>query len=57
MATADLDGGGRFYAQVTDCHPAAVSFEMPAELTFRRIHEGEEYVNYFWKLRPATERR
>jgi hypothetical protein len=26
---------------------------MPVEATFRRLHEGEEYVNYFWKLRPA----
>jgi len=26
---------------------------MPVELTFRRIHEGEDYVNYFWKFRPV----
>jgi len=26
---------------------------MPVELTFRRIHEGDDYVNYFWKFRPA----
>ena len=44
----------RFYAQLTDCDPATVTFEMPVELTFRRIHEGEDYVNYFWKLRPAS---
>ena len=53
MAAADLDGGARFYAQVTDCDPAAIAFEMPVELTFRRIHEGDDYVNYFWKFRPA----
>ncbi len=53
MATADLDGGGRFYAQVTDVDPATVDFEMPVELTFRRLHEGEGYVNYFWKFRPV----
>lgn len=52
MAAADLDGGGRFYAQVTDCDPARIAFEMPVELTFRRLHEGDDYVNYFWKLRP-----
>jgi 3-hydroxy-3-methylglutaryl CoA synthase len=53
MVAADLEGGGRFYAQLTDCDPAQVTFEMPVELTFRRIHEGEELVNYFWKFRPA----
>jgi len=53
MVVADLDGGGRFYAQLTDCDPATVTFEMPVELTFRRIHEGEGYVNYFWKFRPV----
>ena len=53
MVAADLEGGGRFYAQLTDADPAAVGFEMPVELTFRRIHEGEDYVNYFWKFRPA----
>jgi hydroxymethylglutaryl-CoA synthase len=53
MVSADLDGGGRFYAQLTDCDPAAVDFEMPVELCFRRIHEGENLVNYFWKFRPA----
>ncbi len=53
MVAADLEGGGRFYAQLTDCDPAQVTFDMPVELTFRRIHEGEELVNYFWKFRPA----
>jgi len=53
MVAADLDGGGRFYAQLTDCDPATVTFEMPVELTFRRLHEGEELVNYFWKFRPV----
>lgn len=52
MAAADLDGGGRFYAQVTDADPSAVEVGTPVELTFRRLHEGEDCVNYFWKLRP-----
>lgn len=54
MVSADLEGGGRFFAQLTDCDPASVGFEMPVELCFRRIHEGEDYVNYFWKFRPAV---
>jgi uncharacterized OB-fold protein len=53
MVAADLDGGGRFYAQLTDCDPAQVAIGMPVELTFRRLHEGDGYVNYFWKFRPA----
>ncbi|HET8576326.1 MAG TPA: OB-fold domain-containing protein, partial [Methylomirabilota bacterium] len=53
MVSADLEGGGRFYAQLTDCDPASVTFEMPVELCFRRIHEGEGIVNYFWKFRPV----
>jgi len=53
MVSADLEGGGRFYTQLTDCDPAQVTFDTPVELTFRRIHEGEGLVNYFWKFRPA----
>jgi uncharacterized OB-fold protein len=53
MVSADLEGGGRFYGQLTDCDPAAVGFEMPVELCFRRIHEGEGFISYFWKFRPA----
>jgi 3-hydroxy-3-methylglutaryl CoA synthase len=53
MVSADLDGGGRFYGQLTDCDPATVTFEQPVELCFRRIHEGEGIINYFWKFRPA----
>ncbi|HEV8310831.1 MAG TPA: OB-fold domain-containing protein [Methylomirabilota bacterium] len=52
MVAADLEGGGRFYTQMTDCDPAAVTFDTPVELTFRRFHEGGELVNYFWKFRP-----
>ena len=52
MAVADMEGGGRFYGQMTDCNPAEVKIGMPVELTFRRFHEGEGFYNYFWKLRP-----
>jgi hydroxymethylglutaryl-CoA synthase len=53
MVSADLDGGGRFYAQLTDVDPETVAVDLPVELTFRRIHEGEDLVNYFWKFRPV----
>ena len=53
MAVADMEGGGRFYGQVTDCDPAQVEIGMPVELTFRKFHQGEGFYNYFWKLRPT----
>jgi 3-hydroxy-3-methylglutaryl CoA synthase len=53
MVAADLEGGGRFYTQMTDCDPATVTIGMPVELTFRRFHEGGALVNYFWKFRPV----
>ncbi|MBI2528222.1 MAG: OB-fold domain-containing protein [Candidatus Rokubacteria bacterium] len=53
MACVDLDGGGRFYGQMTDCEPEAVAIGQPVRLTFRRLHEGLGHHNYFWKIRPA----
>lgn len=53
MVSADLDGGGRFYGQLTDCAPDDVSIGMKLELCFRRLHEGGDHYNYFWKFRPA----
>jgi hydroxymethylglutaryl-CoA synthase len=52
MVVADMDGGGRFYGQLTDCDPTKVRIGMPVEFTFRRFHEGGGFYNYFWKLRP-----
>jgi 3-hydroxy-3-methylglutaryl CoA synthase len=55
MVAADLEGGGRFYTQLTDSDPEAVTFDLPVELTFRRFHEGGGLVNYFWKFRPVLD--
>jgi 3-hydroxy-3-methylglutaryl CoA synthase len=52
-AVVDLDGGGRVYVQLTDCEPERVEIDMPLELTFRKVHEGGGFHNYFWKARPA----
>lgn len=49
----DLDGGGRLYLQLTDCDADQVALDMPLELTFRRLHEGGGFNNYFWKARPV----
>ena len=53
MASADLDGGGRFYGQLVDCAPDEVSVGMEVELCFRRLHAGDGFHNYFWKMRPV----
>ena len=53
MVSADIEGGGRFYGQLTASDPATVGFEMPVELCFRRIHEGERCISYIWKFRPV----
>jgi 3-hydroxy-3-methylglutaryl CoA synthase len=51
-AVVDLDGGGRLFVEVTDCEPADVSVGMRVELTFRLMHEGADFRNYYWKARP-----
>ena len=52
MLVVDLEGGGRFYGQMTDAPASLARIGLPVELTFRRLHEGGGYANYFWKLRP-----
>ncbi|MFN2614950.1 MAG: OB-fold domain-containing protein [Actinomycetota bacterium] len=52
-AVVDLDGGGRIFVEVTDCEPADVAVGMRVELTFRLMHEGAGFKNYYWKARPA----
>lgn len=52
----DVDGGGRFQTELTDCDPEAVAVGDRVEMTFRRFflaHNG--IANYFWKARPAAE--
>jgi uncharacterized OB-fold protein len=52
MAVVDLEEGGRFYGQMTDCDPKEVKIDLPVELTFRKLHEGRGFNNYFWKSMP-----
>ncbi|MDP2952941.1 MAG: OB-fold domain-containing protein, partial [Chloroflexota bacterium] len=52
LCVVDLEGGGRFYGQMTDREPEKLEVGMPVELTFRRIHGGSGLHNYFWKVRP-----
>ena len=52
-AVVDLDGGGRIFVEVTDCEPSDVRVGMRVELSFRLVHEGAGFKNYYWKARPA----
>ena len=53
----DLDGGGRYYAPMTDRDPDKIDVRMRMELTFRLlfdgIKEGSGFRNYVWKCRPV----
>ncbi|MFC1925292.1 hydroxymethylglutaryl-CoA synthase family protein [Chloroflexota bacterium] len=55
VAAVSLDGGGRFFSQMTDRVPENVKVGMPMELTFRRITEALGVHNYFWKCKPARD--
>ncbi len=48
----DLEGGGRLRTLMTECEAGQLHFDMPLELTLRKMHEGGGYNNYFWKARP-----
>ena len=53
LCIADLAEGGRYYSVMTDRIPASIKIGMQVEMTFRRIHEGLQLYNYFWKTRPV----
>lgn len=52
MVVVDLDDGGRFYGQMTDCGEEEIDIGLPVELVFRKFHDAKGFVNYFWKARP-----
>ena len=53
MVVIDLDGGGRMLCQMTDFAEKDLEVGMEVELTYRKIHEGRGFNNYFWKARPT----
>ena len=53
LAAVSLEGGGRFFSQMTDRDAKNITVGMPMELTFRRIHDALGVHNYFWKCKPA----
>jgi len=50
----DLEGGGRILLNMTDIENPQenVKIGMDVEMTFRFIHSGANYNNYYWKCRP-----
>jgi uncharacterized OB-fold protein len=52
----ELDGGGKIFLEMTDCDPKEVKVDMLVEFTFRRIHEGAGFHNYYWKCRPPRKK-
>lgn len=56
LAAVDLEGGGRFFCQVTDVNPQDMRIGLEVELSFRKLHDGQNFPNYFWKARPAIGR-
>ncbi|MDY6856970.1 MAG: OB-fold domain-containing protein [Thermodesulfobacteriota bacterium] len=52
IAIVNIEGGGRLSTILTDRDPEKISPDMPVEFTFRRVHEAQGVLNYFWKCRP-----
>ena len=50
--TEDAEGC-RFYVLMTDFEQSEVRVGMEVEFCFRRIYEGGNTINYFWKCRPV----
>jgi len=53
MVVIDLDDGSRYLTQMTDGRAEDVKIGMRLELTFRRLHSGGGFHNYFWKAKPT----
>jgi len=51
LCIVDLDGGGRFYSNITDRDPENIEVGTRLEMTFRKIHDAGGFHNYFWKVR------
>jgi hydroxymethylglutaryl-CoA synthase len=52
MTQVDFDGGGRIQCTMTDRVVEEVDVDMLVEMTLRRMHEGGNFLNYYWKSRP-----
>ena len=50
----DFDEGGRLICELTDYDLEKVKIGMPVEMSYRRMLQGEEIINYFWKAKPIA---
>jgi hydroxymethylglutaryl-CoA synthase len=50
----DFDEGGRLICELTDYDLEKVKIGMPVEMSYRRMLQGEEIINYFWKAKPVA---
>lgn len=55
MAVADMEGGGRFFGQLTGAGAGVARRGLRVELVLRKLHTGGDWTHYFWKLRPVEE--
>lgn len=53
LAAVNIEGGGRFFSQMTDRDTTKLKPGIEMEFTFRKIHEGLGVHNYFWKCKPS----
>ncbi len=51
----DLEDGGRLLLDMTDSNPYDTYVGMTVDLTYRKLHEGGDFMNYYWKCTPAAE--
>ncbi|MBE0415827.1 MAG: hydroxymethylglutaryl-CoA synthase [Dehalococcoidia bacterium] len=49
----NFDGGGRINIEFTDLVRDEMKVGLPVEMTFRKMHEGAGFYNYYWKARPV----
>jgi len=55
MVVADMEGGGRLHIQMTDHEFDEVKIGAPVRLTYRRLFEAGDTINYFWKCKPIRD--
>ncbi len=50
----DFDGGGRIICELTDYDLDNIDVGIPVEMTYRKLSEAKEIVNYYWKAKPVA---